>query len=136
MISSLHQLAPGLLKWFWSRRIAATDCVDYRALNGITVKDAYPLPRVDETLDSLGGAQYFSTLDMASGYWQVEVDQGDRQKTAFSTPQGHFEFAVMPFGLCNAAATFQRLMEYVLVGFAVGTLLGLSRRYYSLFGNL
>ena len=91
-------------------------CIDYRALNGITIKDAYPLPRVDETLDSLGGAQYFSTLDLASGYWQVKVDPSDRPKAAFSTPQDHFEFTVMPFGLCNAPATFQRLMEYVLAG--------------------
>ena len=91
-------------------------CVHYRALNGITIKDAFPLPRVDETLDSLGGAQYFATLDLASGYWQVESDPSDRPKTAFSTPHGHFEFTVMPFGLRNAPATFQRLMEYVLAG--------------------
>ena len=64
-------------------------CIDYRALNGITVKDAYPLPRVDETLDSLEGAKYFSTLDLAGGYWQVEVNPSDRSKTAFSTPQRH-----------------------------------------------
>ena len=91
-------------------------CVDYRAVNRVTMKDAYPLPRIDETLESLGGACYFSTMDLASGYWQVGVEDNDRVKTAFTTSRGHFEFTVMPFGLSNAPATFQRRMEYVLAG--------------------
>eukprot|EP00731_Ephydatia_muelleri_P021935 Em0014g526a len=91
-------------------------CVDFRHLNDCTRKDAQPLPRIDDTLDALGGAQYFSTLDLASGYWQVEVDSRDREKTAFVTPFGQFQFRVMPFDLCNAPATFQRLMERVLAG--------------------
>ena len=90
-------------------------CVDYRKLNAITHKDAYRLPRIDETLESLSGSQYFTTLDLASGNWQVEVE-GDKEKTAFSTREGHFEFNVMPFGLTNAPATFERLMECVLAG--------------------
>ena len=89
-------------------------CVDYRKLNDVTRKDAYPLPRIDETLDALAGAKVFTTLDLASGYWQVEVDIADREKTAFTTRHGLFEFQVMPFGLCNAPGTFQRLMEFVL----------------------
>eukprot|EP00731_Ephydatia_muelleri_P029883 Em0021g406a len=76
--------------------------------------EAILLPRVDDTLDTLGGTKFFSTLDLASGYWQVEVEEADRQKTAFTTPEGLFEFKVMPFGLCNAPATFQRLMDRVL----------------------
>ena len=91
-------------------------CVDYRKLNDVTRKDAYPLPRIDETLDALSGAKIFTTLDLASGYWQVEVDDADREKTAFTTRHGLFEFQVMPFGLCNAPGTFQRLMEFVLAG--------------------
>ena len=89
-------------------------CVDYRKLNDVTRKDAYPLPRIDDTLDALAGAQVFTTLDLASGYWQVEMDAADREKTAFTTRHGLFEFQVMPFGLCNAPGTFQRLMEFVL----------------------
>ena len=83
-------------------------CIDYRKLNAVTRKDAYPLPRIDETLEALGGSKWFSTL--------VEVSEQDRLKTAFSSREGLFEFKVMPFGLCNAPATFQRLMDMVLAG--------------------
>ena len=79
-------------------------CVDYRKVNNITHKDAYPLPRIDTTLDTLSGSMWFSTLDLLSGYWQVEVEETDKEKTAFCTTEGLFQFKVMPFGLCNAPA--------------------------------
>ena len=91
-------------------------CVDYRWLNLVTVKDAYPLPRIDDTLDMLPGKRWFSTLDLASGYWQVSLSPEARCKTAFATHSGFFQFRVMPFGLCDAPATFERLMDQVLQG--------------------
>ena len=91
-------------------------CVDYRRVNAITKKDVYPLPRIDDILDTLGQAHYFSTLDLASGYWQIEMDPATKDKSAFTTHAGLFEFERMPFGLCNAPATFQRLMQAVLAG--------------------
>ena len=91
-------------------------CVDYRRLNAVTKMDVFPLPRVDDILDMLAHTHFFSTLDLAAGYWQVQMDGRSKEKTAFSTHSGHYEFQVMPFGLCNGPATFQRLMETVLVG--------------------
>ena len=89
-------------------------CVDYRKLNKVTKRDNYPLPRIDDMLETLSGCQWFSSLDLASGFWQVELDPKDREKSTFITRFGTYEFTVMPFGLCNAPATFQRLMDTVL----------------------
>ena len=91
-------------------------CVDYRRLNSLTVKDAYPLPRIDDSLRLLGNQQWFSTMDLASGYWQVAMSPEAKKKAAFVTNEGLFQFRVMPFGLCNAPATFERLMDRVLCG--------------------
>ena len=90
--------------------------VDYRKLNSLTKTDSYPLPRIDDTFDCLGGAAYFSVVDFCSGYFQILLDDDSEQCTAFSTQDGLFEFEVMPFGLCNAPSTFQRLMETTLRG--------------------
>ena len=89
-------------------------CVDYRALNKLTEKNKYPLPRIDDLLDKLRSASFFSSLDLASGFWQIPVVEEDRAKTAFLTPMGQFEWNVIPFGLCNAPSTFQAMMDTVL----------------------
>ncbi|KAG0929312.1 hypothetical protein G6F29_012095 [Rhizopus arrhizus] len=91
-------------------------CVDYRRLNGVTTKDVYPLTRVDDALHSLGNAKYFSTMDLTSSYCQIELDEESKPKSAFVCRRGLFEFVRMPFGLCSAPATMQRLMDSVLAG--------------------
>ena len=89
-------------------------CVDYRRINAVTEFDAYPLPRIDETLEALSGARFFTTLDLISGYWQVGLTPEARLKSAFCVRSGLYLWNVMPFGLCNAPGTFERLMETVL----------------------
>ena len=92
-------------------------CVDYRKLNDLTVKDSYPLPRIDECLDTLGHAKVFTTLDANSGYWQIPVTEEDRSKTTFTSHAGCYQYKRMPFGLCNAPATFQRTIDIILSKF-------------------
>lgn len=91
-------------------------CIDFRSVNKITKKDSFPIPLVADTLDALSGTQYFTTFDLRSGYWQIELDPSAREKTAFVTHNGPYEFLVMPFGLTNSGASFQRLMGHILRG--------------------
>ena len=86
-------------------------CIDYRKLKAVTIPDPFPIPRMDDLLDGISSAKFITTLDLSRGYWQVPMDPASREKTAFSTGFGKYEFRVMPFGLVGAQATFQRLMN-------------------------
>ena len=99
-------------------------CVDYRKLNAKTIKDSYRIPTIEELIDTLGGATWFATLDLSSGYHQVMIEETDKEKTAFTAgPLGFWQYTRMPFGLCNAPALFQRMMERVLSGIHLKTAL-------------
>lgn len=89
-------------------------CIDFRALNANTIIDRYPIPRIDDILDRLGGSMVYSKIDLTQAYHQVEVAESDRHRTAFQSRWGLFEYTVLPFGLVNAPATFQRLMDHIL----------------------
>ena len=89
---------------------------DFRGLNDVSKKDSYPLPHVRDVIDKMNGAVYWTTLDAASAYWSIPLREQDREKTAFSVPRGKFEFNVTPFGLCNAGATYQRMIDIALSG--------------------
>ena len=89
-------------------------CIDYRRLNSVTVRPIFPIPETQSILDCLSGSMYFSTLDLSSGYYQIEMDKDDAKKTAFATRKGQYQFRRMPFGLCSAPATFQKMMNIIL----------------------
>ena len=89
-------------------------CVDYRKINAVTHPDPFPMPWIEEMIDSLAGARYLTTLDLTKGYWQVPVGESSRPKTAFVTPLGKYQFKVMSFGLVGAPAIFQRMMNAIL----------------------
>jgi hypothetical protein len=91
-------------------------CVDFRKVNSLTKKDAFTLPNIEECMDTLSGNVFLSTLDMAQGYYQIEVDPHDRHKPAFITKYGLFEFVRMPSGTCNSPATFQQMIQLVVNG--------------------
>jgi hypothetical protein len=97
-------------------------CVEYRKLKYVTKKDCFPLPRIDDTLDTLEGAKCFSILDLMSGFWQVDAHPDDKEKTAFSSGKGLSQFTVMLFGFCNAPTTFDRLRERVWRGLTIHVL--------------
>ena len=91
-------------------------CVDFRQVNSLLIKDSYPLPRIDDSIDALHGSTWFSKFELASGYCQVPMNPKDIEKTAFATPYGLYQFRVMPFGIANEPATFEHMMEHVLSG--------------------
>ena len=112
------QIVPGPAQWYlYRKKMEWCDFfINYRQLNNVTKPDVFPLPRIVDLLDQLGKAQFFSTLDLAAGYWQVQMHPESRENMAFNTNFGLFEFRVMPFGLRNAPAVFQCLMQYLLSG--------------------
>ena len=89
---------------------------DFRGLNDITKKDSYPLPHIRDVIDKMYGARYWKTLDAASTYWSMPLAEDNKEKTAFSLPRGKYEFNITPFGLCNAGASYQRMMDITLSG--------------------
>ena len=89
---------------------------DFRGLNDVTKKDAYPLPHIRDVLDKMQGSQYWTALDAASAYWSMPLEEADKEKIAFAVPRGKFEFNVTPYGLCNAGASYQRMMDVSLSG--------------------
>src|SRR4051812_37199159 len=118
LIESSHvrpsQSPYGLLVLFVKKKDGSMRlCVDYQALNKLTIKNQYPLPRVDDLLDQLHGAKVFSKIDLRSGYHQIRVDLANIPKTAFCTRYGYYEFLILPFGLCNAPAMFMTLMNNI-----------------------
>ena len=84
-------------------------CCDFRYLNAVTIKDAYPIPRIDESLSELGDAKFFTTLDLGSAFWQVPLQKKDREKTGVACELGSYQWKRMPFGLCNATVIFKEL---------------------------
>lgn len=109
--SIFNSFTPPPEKKVWGEVVRGT-----RQMNSLTVKDAHPLPKIEECLDVLGGPKAFTMVDLQCGYWQIEVDEKDHHKTAFVSMYGLFEYSKMSFGLCNAPSTFQRAMELVLHG--------------------
>ena len=106
-------------------------CVDYRKLNHVTKPDAYPMPRLDNLIETIGGCQYISCLDLTKRFWQVRIDPKDQEKTAFCSPFGLYEFRVLSFGLRNSPATFQRLMDQTLQGLSDFTVAYIDRGIFS-----
>ena len=114
-IHQSHSLWASAVVLVWKKDGGLRFCIDLRKFNNWTVKDAYLLPQIDKTLDSLQGSQWFSSLNLKSGYWQVEIDEESKPLTAFTVgPLGFYECKRMPFRLINAPVTFQRLMETCL----------------------